>query len=70
MEKGIRTPTALTIGVPCAKFELLRIHTERDITKKVCQRDDAFAVALHGIQLYLAFIYKSASSTLNAWVRG
>ena len=34
MEKGIRTPIALTIGVPCAKFELLRIHTERDITKK------------------------------------
>ena len=34
MEKAIRTPKALVLGMPCAKFEVLKIYTERDITKK------------------------------------
>ena len=43
MEKGIRTPIALVLGMPCAKFELLKIHIERAITKKGMSMADAFA---------------------------
>ena len=47
MEKAIRTPKALVLGMPCAKFEVLKIYTERDITKK---------------GIYLAFIHKKSAS--------
>ena len=46
MEKAIRTPKALVLGMPCAKFEVLKIYTERDITIK---------------GIYLAFIHKKSA---------
>ena len=46
MEKAIRRPIALVLSMPCTKFGLLKIHTERDDAKK---------------GIYLAFTYKNAS---------
>ena len=66
MEKGIRTPIALVLSMPCAKFGVLKIHTERDDAKKGTSKAYWLRVEFN---YHLALINESARRTVRACTR-
>ena len=44
MEKAIRTPRALVLGMPSAKFEVLKIYTKRDNNRYIACVEECIRV--------------------------